>query len=121
VLVARAARQPVRLAHDVGPQQPDRKREVADHVPDHRELLVVLAAEHRHVGLDLVENRATTVHTPSKWPGRCAPSSTPLMPGTCTRTARAVPSGYMASSDGIQARSQPAACSPAMSASGVRG
>ena len=60
----------------------DRERQVAHHVADHRELLVILAAEHGDIGLHLVEQPRDHGATPSKWPGRCAPSSTSVMPGT---------------------------------------
>ena len=53
--VARAHRQPVGLAHGRQPLDPDGDVEVADHAPDHRQLLGVLLAEVGDLGLDRVE------------------------------------------------------------------
>src|SRR3546814_8063035 len=50
--------------------------------------LVVLEPESGHVRRTWLNSRDTTVATPSKCPGRCAPSSTSVMPGTRMRTAR---------------------------------
>ena len=63
--------------------------------PDHRQLLVVLAPEHRDVGLRLVEQPCDHGRDAVEMPGRCAPSSVSPTFGTCMRTAPSVPNGYI--------------------------
>ncbi len=58
---------------------------------------------------------------PSKWPGRCAPSSAAVTPGTCRRTAPAAPYGYIVATSGIHSAVATAARRPSASACGVRG
>ncbi|KAG1466432.1 hypothetical protein G6F57_013260 [Rhizopus arrhizus] len=55
VLVARTLGQAILVAHDLRPHDLDRERQLGHHLPDHGQLLVVLAAEHRHVRLHLQE------------------------------------------------------------------
>ena len=55
-----------------------------------------------------IENSlATTVVTPSKWPGRLAPHSPSVSPATCT-VVRA-PLGYISSTAGANSTSTPSA------------
>jgi hypothetical protein len=91
VLVARAHRQAIGFAQRLARQQFDREREVADHVPDHRELLVILAPEPRDVRLHLVEQARDHGGHAIEVPGRCAPSSTSVTPGTRMCTAPFAP------------------------------
>ena len=62
---------------------------------------------------------ATTVVTPSKWPGRAAPSSSSV--SSPTRTTVWNPAGYTSSTAGIQTMSAPAAPARATSAASSRG
>ncbi|AAW75616.1 ATPases involved in chromosome partitioning [Xanthomonas oryzae pv. oryzae KACC 10331] len=55
ILIARAHRQAIGLAHDAAAQDLDRKRQVGHHLPDHSQLLVILLAEGGHVRLHLIE------------------------------------------------------------------
>ena len=66
------ARRPRARRH---PDDLDAEVEVVRHAAHHGELLEVLLAEHRDVRLTAWKSLVTTVVTPRKWPGRCAPHS----------------------------------------------
>ncbi len=100
-------------AHDLDPEI-----EIGNHAADHRQLLIILFAEPGDVGRTWLNSFDTTVATPSKWPGRAAPSSPSLTPATETLVAK--PSGYIASTGGIHSRSQPASFSMRVSAVSLR-
>ena len=64
--VARGEREAVGIADGGRADDLERKIEVAHHLPDDAELLIVLLAEHGDVGRDLHEQLAHTVATPPK-------------------------------------------------------
>ncbi len=72
-------------------------------------------------GWTRLNSLATTVATPSKCPGRCAPSSVSVITGTWMLTLAAGPNGYMVETSGANRMSQPASANPAWSCASVRG
>src|SRR5882672_8459361 len=62
---------------------------------------------------------ATTVATPSKWPGRAAPSSVSEIPATLTRVVAL--GKYMTAAVGLKTAATPACCSHWRSRSGLVG
>ena len=87
------------------------------------QLLEILLAEKARSAGVWAKSLATTVATPSKWPGRCMPSITSVRPATDTVVQN--PSGYICSPpgdiDGIDARSAPAWPHPSSSVRGYFG
>ena len=70
----------------------------------------------------MVNSFATTVATPSKWPGRDAPSQSSLTPRTDTVVDGAAGhDGYISSTLGTKAKSVPASAHTRRSRSSVRG
>ncbi len=70
----------------------------------------------------MAKSLATTVATPSKWPGRDAPSHPSLTPTTETVVATGVGQcGYISRTEGAKTRSTPASAHTSLSQSKVRG
>ena len=70
----------------------------------------------------MANSLATTVATPSKWPGREDPSQPSLTPATLTEVATTAGNpGYISSTDGANTTAAPLSPATATSASKVRG
>ena len=70
----------------------------------------------------MANSLATTVATPSKWPGRAAPSQASVRPDTATVVdGGSGHDGYISSTDGTKTTSTPASVHTSRSRSRVRG
>ena len=78
-----------------------------------------LRPKYARLGPTIPKSFATTVVTPSKWPGRLAPHSTSVSPSTCT-VVRA-PAGYISAAPGVKRTSTPSASAAMLSPTGSRG
>ena len=97
--VARGQGEAVIVALGGTPTISMREIEIGGHPADDRELLEILFAEQaRRRAATWLNSLATTVATPSKWPGRAAPSSPSLTPPTGSCVAK--PAGYISADVG---------------------
>ena len=117
--VARAQGEAVGLAHGGRGNDLERQIEVAHHLPDDAELLIVLLAEHGDVGCNLREELAAHRRHAREEVRAESLSSPSAVPAGTMRVAK--PAGYIRPASGAQTRSQPTLASLARSPASSRG
>lgn len=121
VAVARGERQPVFGPHGGHADDLDGHRHVGHHLPNKRQLLVILLAKAGHIRLYQIEQLGDDGADTAEVTRAQRPSSRLERPGTSTKVWLASPCGYMISGVGVNTMSTPAASSAAQSCSKVRG